>query len=575
MENNTNKSQAEIYREERKERLAKAAAKNAKRSPKAAKAKKIAGKAVAIVLAVVLILGAVAGTLNFFGTPERLIKVSSGEKAYSFTLGELNWYYYNSWSGYQNQAYQFEMSYGEGFGAMALGYDYTKAPAAQEYLDTYASSTGIKPEELGVENPTWADAFKYAAVSQLIQIKYGVEKAREAGLELSEDEAKAIDEQIESYREAAKKQDFSLNRFLRAQIGNGINEKVLRQIMEESALASAYFEKLSGDIMNGITDEQIDAKFAENSDKYSVAGARFYEFTAAEAETKDGDSEEQKKAAQDAENKLAKEKAEAFLAGVTDEASFVKLAENALKAEDPDAEVEAEEVTKFYDYSFDSFNNKSEELSKWIFDDARAVGDKAVLKTGDSSYAVVLMTVLPHKDMGVNSHDVRHILVQFPTDESGQTKKLTDEQKAEYKTKAQAILDEYLKNPTEDNFAALATAKTEDPGSKENGGLYTGITKNSSYVEAFLNWAVDPARKTGDTGIVETEYGYHIMYYVKGEGRVWSENIKTEIHNETYSKTFEDVVERYVTPVKLDSFFMNYSLKKENKHIAQIIAQSR
>lgn len=65
------------------------------------------------------------------------------------------------------------------------------------------------------------------------------------------------------------------------------------------------------------------------------------------------------------------------------------------------------------------------------------------------------------------------------------------------------------------------------------------------------------------------------MYYVKGEGRVWSENIKTEIHNETYSKTFEDVVERYVTPVKLDSFFMNYSLKKENKHIAQIIAQSR
>ena len=33
-------------------------------------------------------------------------------------------------------------------------------------------------------------------------------------------------------------------------------------------------------------------------------------------------------------------------------------------------------------------------------------------------------------------------------------------------------------------------------------------------VEAFEDWIYTDGRKTGDTGIVETEYGYHVMYFV-------------------------------------------------------------
>ena len=33
-------------------------------------------------------------------------------------------------------------------------------------------------------------------------------------------------------------------------------------------------------------------------------------------------------------------------------------------------------------------------------------------------------------------------------------------------------------------------------------------------VDAFENWCFDASRATGDTGIVETEYGYHVMYFV-------------------------------------------------------------
>ena len=32
-------------------------------------------------------------------------------------------------------------------------------------------------------------------------------------------------------------------------------------------------------------------------------------------------------------------------------------------------------------------------------------------------------------------------------------------------------------------------------------------------VEAFEDWCYDEARKPGDTGIVETTYGYHVMFF--------------------------------------------------------------
>ena len=32
-------------------------------------------------------------------------------------------------------------------------------------------------------------------------------------------------------------------------------------------------------------------------------------------------------------------------------------------------------------------------------------------------------------------------------------------------------------------------------------------------VSAFNDWCFADGRKSGDTGIVETEYGYHVMYF--------------------------------------------------------------
>ena len=113
--------------------------------------------------------------------------------------------------------------------------------------------------------------------------------------------------------------------------------------------------------------------------------------------------------------------------------------------------------------------------------------------------------------------NVRHILINFEggtTDENGQTT-YSDEEKATAKSKAEALLQQWKDGEaTEESFIALVKDNTGDTASAETGGLYEDIYKTANYEAAFLNWSVDTSRETGDTGIVETTYGYHIMYYV-------------------------------------------------------------
>lgn len=115
---------------------------------------------------------------------------------------------------------------------------------------------------------------------------------------------------------------------------------------------------------------------------------------------------------------------------------------------------------------------------------------------------------------------VRHILINVEggsKDDKGQTV-YSDEEWDTCRKEAQAILDEYLAgDKTEESFAALAKEKSEDGGSKSNGGLYSDLSESTSFVEPFKKWYLDESRKPGDTGLVQSVYGYHVMYFSSGE----------------------------------------------------------
>jgi foldase protein PrsA len=97
----------------------------------------------------------------------------------------------------------------------------------------------------------------------------------------------------------------------------------------------------------------------------------------------------------------------------------------------------------------------------------------------------------------VTDEDVQNYLKQHPELDT----------RAETKAKAQQIL-ERAKNG--EDFAALAKEFSEDPGSKDKGGLYENVRKGQ-FVPEFETAALaaEPGQVVPE--LVETKYGYHII----------------------------------------------------------------
>ena len=107
------------------------------------------------------------------------------------------------------------------------------------------------------------------------------------------------------------------------------------------------------------------------------------------------------------------------------------------------------------------------------------------------------------------------------------------------------LLEENFKSAgaTEEVFSNLAKDNSTDPGSASNGGLYENVYPGQM-VETFNDWCFDSARKPGDTGIVETQYGVHLLYFV-GNSDITYRNflIENELRNADYETWMQELVE--------------------------------
>lgn len=527
MENNqSGKSQAELYREERKKRMAAEAKKSAKKkNPKVARAKKIAGKVIAIVLSVVIALGAVYAVLNFFGVPQKVLPAAKiGDQKVS--IAKYDYYYMEMYLNILNTVQSYNSQYGEGAGALYTGFDSTKAPEDQPYDE---ESLG-EIEGFEGENPTWADFLRCNTLNSLQSYMAYAKMARDAGITLTEEETANIDQEIKSTRETAEQNDYSLNRFLTKYYGKGASEKLQREIMEEKSLASKYAQQKNEELSNGITDEQIEAEYNENMANYALVSVSAFTVSADTSSVAEDATDEEKTAATNAAMEEAKKKADGYAAKVTSPETLLEQAK-AYNTSATESSVKSENVKPS-----DLETAYGTAAKDWILASGRKVGDVTVVES-TGGYSVLYLSALPHKD-AAKPVDVRHILIQFEskTDDSGNTVALTDQEKETYLQKAHEVYDEYLKNPTEDHFAELAEKNSADSGSNTNGGLYEEV-KVGDMVTEFNDWCFDPARKPGDTGIIETTYGYHIMYYV---GNDHAETWRTDVQSALSSKQLED-----------------------------------
>jgi len=119
------------------------------------------------------------------------------------------------------------------------------------------------------------------------------------------------------------------------------------------------------------------------------------------------------------------------------------------------------------------------------------------------------------------SASVRHILIGL-TDSSGKTLRTKEEALA----RANDVENKLMWGS---DFAKLAAEYSDDPGSKDNGGLYES-TPITQWVEPFGEAAAK--QEIGEVGEpVETMYGYHIIKVESRSVRSFEE-VKPELQNE-------------------------------------------
>ena len=142
-----------------------------------------------------------------------------------------------------------------------------------------------------------------------------------------------------------------------------------------------------------------------------------------------------------------------------------------------------------------------------------------------------------------NVASVRHLLVSpkggTTNEETGETV-YSDAEWATALKEAEDLLAKWKAgDATEQSFAALVEENTDDSGSLGTGGLYEGVAPGSNFVEEFRAWAIDATRVKGETDIVKTQFGYHIMYYVSGEP-YWQSQATVQLASQRMTEKTKD-----------------------------------
>lgn len=179
----------------------------------------------------------------------------------------------------------------------------------------------------------------------------------------------------------------------------------------------------------------------------------------------------------------------------------------------------------------DNITYTDSELGDWLFKEAKAFETVVKQDTTNNCYNVYMLLTEPRIDTQ-KTVNVRHILVSYDDFDS----------KEAAKVEAERIYALY-NGGSEDDFAVLATRYSADSGSYAVGGLYKRVEKGSM-VEEFDEWCFDSFRKTGDTAIVATSYGYHVMYFVSDSILNWQLKYFEDTAASASSDAFNEIMDK-------------------------------
>ena len=398
-----------------------------------------------------------------------------------------------------------------------------------ENLSVYAGMMGLdvnKPinEQITDEKTgkTWADQFLQDALNKAKSDYALYDKAMAEGFKLTEEQQEALDMSGEQLKLYAMYSGYSnVNAYLRAMYGYGSTEESFMEYNKVATIAQAYYNQYSDSLK--YDDAAIREQDKKNPNNYNSFDYASYYVACSSYLTGGKTDDKGNKTYSDAEQEAAAKKAEEVAKALA-ASSNVEALDKAIAALEINKDKKDAASTKNASVMYTGIPSV---LQSWLADKARVAGDITYIASESTStdadgkdiktiggYYVV---IFQNRDENLQPlANVRHLLVKFTggtTDSSGNTVYSATE-KAAAKTEAEKYLKEWEAGAkTEDSFIELVK-KNSDDGTATEGGLIEDIHRNSNLVSTFKNWALDANRKAGDTEVIESEYGYHVMYYV-------------------------------------------------------------
>ena len=454
-----------------------------------------------------------------------------GEK---YTAAEVEYYYQTAYRNFvSNSQYSYFLSY--------LGLNTNATLKSQSINSTAAAMLGIELPDADAESTeadsdadplaptgmTWHDYFLDEALDNMRVIQATLKAAEAEGFQYPAGVQAQYDDNMDALKAVAAASGISVSQYLKGNFGAGVTEKVygeqLMRVLRYSAYADAYQDSLT------YSDSELEETYNADRNTYDHVSYEVVSFSGAAESTTDDEgntvepTEEETAAALEAAQDLAQTVLDGFQDG-------------------GDLEELANENDGTYSKNENGTYSAGSVMSEWLYDSARKSGDASTLADGTVQYVVVFHDRFRDENPTI---DIRHILVPLGSGSIAEGEEGYEDQQAQLKADAHAKAEELLAQwqsgeATEDSFAALALKESAD-GSKYDGGLYTEVYQGRMVTE-FNDWCFDTARQSGDTGVVDTQYGSHVMYFSGVNAARWQTQVAANLRTEAYTAWEEDLV---------------------------------
>jgi len=399
-------------------------------------------------------------------------------------------------------------------GANRTGFDLTKLPRDQQY-----------PRE----DYTWAEKFTSEAINTMSLNYMMFDEAVAKGVELSNAEISELMENFEFIEKTAKSDNVSLDEDLAATYCEGITAAMYKARDIVVAFATKYDTVRLDEIKNGYSEAVVDEKLKQSNDKYKVAKLRIYP--------------------------IEGEYVESEAAAVKNEAQLLEYAKKNHPKEDYDAGfmtdcgiITKDKVSSVY----------GDEVAEWAFAGSRKAGDISVVEGMLYRYLVYV----DYPAFYNTSCNIMFVGTQY------EDTMLEEERQKIFKQNEERYLKWKNEDGTKEGFYDYSTNLS---------GIGEETVRLGTYYFMIDKWIFDPARKSGDSVMLDTEEGCCAIYYIgnNADDYDWNENLRNDMAVEDLKEYQQEMINRNYKADREDAVIKkaysesDKSIKKRQKKLAE------